>query len=499
MRSTKNYIVYVFIIIATIYNSIAGGYSVDVTEIQINGKSIKNYDNIVIAETDTIIFKYTLNTTSKATDPFLYKLNLTINEEISERTAGLKEILYCNLAQGKYIFDVSAFDLSGKWVTANSVINFEVNNEIAYLISKIDTLETSKSYYDSTINALQENINVDKSWNELSKIIIYILVGIATIFLILFIISLIKGKKNTITINSLNATSEENITQILALQAQLNKSCDIEEVEKLKNKIDAINKRLENISELNDSFNNDVNAVQSKVNELSQLQNKKNGVFKEIVKGISNPTNTIKGLVELLRSYDFNAMETNDIVANIIDYSHKIIDNAESIQRLAEFEDDGIKLNLDSVDITYVIDTAINKNIIDANKKNIEIKTNIASDIEKIQADQQKLIVVMHNLINNAVKFTNDNGKINIDVYEKNDSVHFEVNDNGIGIDQADLQKLYRNLSENHDADVTIGPDSTIGLLTVKKYVEAHNGRVMVSSITNKGSTFSFNIPLKRY
>jgi signal transduction histidine kinase len=498
MKNINNYI-YILIFITTIYNAVANNYSIDITGIKINGKIINNYNNIVIDETDTIIFNYELNQNNHPTTaPFLYKLTLKNNDANSERTAGLKEILYCNLTQGEYIFEVSAFDLAGKWMSSNKIITFEVNNKIAKILKKMDTLETFKQSHDSVVTKLNKTINENEEWNNLSIIIIYSVVGISIIFFILFIAFLVKGRKNAKKVNSLTTTIDDNATKILALQTQLTRSCNIEEMEKLKYAIESINKQLENISELNESFKNEVNDVQDKASKLSNLQTTKNSFFGSIVKGINNPTETIKGLVELLRSYDFNATETNDIVNNIIVYTNKIIDNAENIKRLAEFEDDKITLHYDTIDIASIIDTAVNKNIIDADKKNIKIKTNINVDTEKIRADQQKLIIIMHNLINNAIKFNNENGKVNINVYQKNNAVYFEVSDNGIGIDTNELDNIYKNLSDEYNSDVTISSNSTIGLLTIKKYVDAHNGRLTVSSNINQGSTFSFSIPFDK-
>ena len=494
-------IVYILIIVAILYNavsSVAAGYSITITDIQINSKSIEDYDKIFIADVDSIKFGYILNQNEKTSvSPFLYKLVLKSDGEKSERTAGLKEVLYSNLKEGEYIFDVSAFDLAGKWKSSHSSIKFEVNNNVADLMKRIDTLELSKIVADSTISTLQDSIIADGNKKKSSEAIVYIAVGAVSVLLILFVLFLIKDRKKLKNIGLLKNREEEYLKEIASLQNLLKLSCDKEEVEKLKHKIETINKKLENISELNESFNNDVTAVQDKVGELSDLQTKKNSFFSEIIRGITNPTDTIKGLVELLRSYDFNAMESNDIVNNIIDYAHKIIDNAEDIQRIVEFEDNKVEVHLDTLSIASIIDAAVNKNIMDAKRKNIELKTNIATGIEKIQADQHKLIVIMHNLINNAIKFTNENGTININISQKDDSVYFEISDNGIGIEQDELQKIYNNLSDKYNSDVPIGPDSTIGLLTIKKYVNAHGGKVNVSSMINKGSTFSFNIPIR--
>ena len=490
---------YTIIIIALflIKISLNAEYYVDITAIEINKKIIENHQSIVISDKDVIVFKYVLqNDISNSTSPFMYKLVLKHDNEVSERTVGAKEVLYSNLTEGNYIFEISAFDLAGKWMSATNTISFEVNNKLADLIKKIDTLENLKQSADSTINTLENNINLDKSWQELSWKIIYICSGVALMFLILFLVFLIKGKKKEKTISSLSSQIEDSSTKMIGVQNKLNRSGDSEEVEKLKSKLENITKRLENITDINTAFHNNVSAVKYKSEEFLGLQKQKNNIFIEILGGVADPTNTIKGLVELLRSYDLNSMERNDIVNNIINYTYKIIDLAEDIQRFMDFEKNNITLNKDTLDIDYIVEAAIKKNIDDANNKNINIKKNIAPNTGNIEADQQKLIVVLHNLINNAVKFTNNNGNINVNVYKNNDNkVHFEVVDDGIGMDADNLQRIYKNFSLDHNLDAMVSPNSTVGLLIVKKYVEAHNSKVNVSSMINNGSTFSFDIP----
>ncbi|MPN14474.1 Alkaline phosphatase synthesis sensor protein PhoR [bioreactor metagenome] len=218
-------------------------------------------------------------------------------------------------------------------------------------------------------------------------------------------------------------------------------------------------------------------------------------MFTDILNGINSPMNVIKSLVELLRNYDFNANETQDIVNNIIDTTKKIIHISEDVQRFIELEVSDININIDTADVNLLISEAVNKNIDEIKRKNITMKINIAPEVTTIKLDAQKITIVLHNLINNAVKFTNNNGKISINCYPKNNSVIFEVADTGIGIDQEDLKKIYENM-EASDCLAISNNNGTIGLLIVKKYIEAHNGNVLVSSVLGKGSTFSFNVPL---
>ncbi|MDR0927180.1 MAG: HAMP domain-containing histidine kinase [Ignavibacteria bacterium] len=480
-------------------------YSVVITAIKVNGVVInKNdemgFENIVISDKDAISFTYNLYTDGeKTTKPFLYNVNLKQGDAESPKTSGFTSVQYGpDLQEGEYQFGLSAFDLAGEWKTEMDYYTFKVNNFEAELIKSIVELQERVEIADSAIAKYKEAANAEnKSWY--SKFALPIEIGLTAFVLLtiaLFIMTLLKYKKNLKEVKRFKEEVKVSQARFATLEEEI-KANSQQEIDSLKNKMDLITKKFESITELNSNVANGVSTVQSTTNKLAELQTQKNGMFSDIVQGVSNPTNAIKGLVDLLRNYDFNAMETNDIVSNIIDTTQKIIDISEDIQRLAEFETSEPKLHPDLSDVHILIQNAINKNINDANKKNIEIKVNISPDVQPISIDPDKITIVLHNLINNAVKFTHENGSVSISAFYKNKSLFFEVTDTGVGIDQAGLLKIYRNM----DADRTMtrmSADDTIGLLTVKKYVEAHNGKVIVSSMLGKGSTFSFFIPLTK-
>jgi len=477
-------------------------YKIEIKEITINNATVamENQKDIVISSTDTIGFKYELqiNTDKKTTQPFFYNAVLIHNDFKAPRTSGLSDIIYSNLGEGNYTFEVNAFDLGGSWISSFEKINFRVNNKEAGLMKKINELEQKLTVADSTIKNL-EKIVAQSQTSNYNKLIIIATVSVAVVFVVLFFVFKSKSAKQKIKTEEYINKIKKYQKKSIELETKISNEQDEnkKEVKKLKDNMDFMMKKFDDIFELNKNVSDDVLTISSKTNELTDLQTQKNGIFSDIVKGITDPTMVIKGLVDLLRNYDFNASETKDIVENIIDTTKKIINMSEDIQRFIGFVDTSeIMLDLDKTSAKEIVEKAVQQNINEAKKKNINILVNVASDIEPIKLDSQKIIVVLHNLIDNAVKFTGDRGSISINCYNKNNAIYFEVNDTGIGISQDDLKKIYKSMEENISSKYLLS-NTTIGLLTVKKYVEAHNGKVMVSSIVGKGSTFSFNIPYR--
>jgi signal transduction histidine kinase len=126
--------------------------------------------------------------------------------------------------------------------------------------------------------------------------------------------------------------------------------------------------------------------------------------------------------------------------------------------------------------------------------KNIRIDYSSVSDM-KIFADSNMLKTIMRNLVSNAIKFTNNDGIINISAENKSDRIKISVSDNGVGIPSENLSKLF-NISEVLQTDGTANEKGTgLGLLLCKEFVEKHGGEIVVESKIGEGSIFSFTIP----
>ncbi|MEB0076239.1 ATP-binding protein [Pseudomonas sp. CCI3.2] len=126
--------------------------------------------------------------------------------------------------------------------------------------------------------------------------------------------------------------------------------------------------------------------------------------------------------------------------------------------------------------------------------KNIEFSYGTEPNLT-IQADPERLFQVFSNLLGNAIKFTPSTGKIEVSAEAANDRVVFRVRDNGVGINPEQLPHVFDRYWANREGNPT---GSGLGLYIAHGIVEAHGGRLWVSSEPGQGSTFSFSIPAVR-
>lgn len=132
-----------------------------------------------------------------------------------------------------------------------------------------------------------------------------------------------------------------------------------------------------------------------------------------------------------------------------------------------------------------------------ANKKNIQV-LNTISENELIYADRNMIATILRNLISNAIKFTNKNGKIVISSEKevKSNFLKISVEDTGLGISKKKIDNIFR-IDKNTSTKGTENETGTgLGLILCKEFVEKHGGKIWAKSVIGQGSIFNFSIPI---
>jgi signal transduction histidine kinase len=156
------------------------------------------------------------------------------------------------------------------------------------------------------------------------------------------------------------------------------------------------------------------------------------------------------------------------------------------------------KLDLDfqPTDIISLIQSSVDINKVLAERKNIQILLENPGSMPLVELDPMKIEQVMQNLLSNAVKFSSEGTVIRVSVSLDADHVRVAVADQGPGIPEEEIQKLFQPFSKI-SVQAPGGEKSTgLGLAIVKKIVQGHKGNIWVESTVNRGSTFFFTLPV---
>lgn len=163
-----------------------------------------------------------------------------------------------------------------------------------------------------------------------------------------------------------------------------------------------------------------------------------------------------------------------------------------SLLEVYRYESGQLYLNKSNHLISKLVDSCVKEIETLLNKKSIELRIIQHEDAE-VFIDRAELKRVLANIIGNAVKFTQNNGKITIKVDILKTEVKITVQDNGPGIPKEDLPKMFKRFSQGTNIKRSTG--TGLGLFLSRQIIEAHGGEVFVESEIGKGSLFGFSIP----
>lgn len=236
----------------------------------------------------------------------------------------------------------------------------------------------------------------------------------------------------------------------------------------------------------------------SKNQELKELNVTKDKFFSIIGHDLGNQFNVIVGFSELLIS-NFKNLDASKIeyhLTNIYNSSRHASELLENLLTWAKIQTKGIKYNPEVFDVHARIIEDIEFLEGAAAKKNIKVKVTKKEAI-LVYADVNMVSTVVRNLVANAIKFTHEQGHISIDLQTRENCCEIAVRDNGVGIPEEDIQKVFR-IDSNHSTLGTNGEKGTgLGLILCKEFTEKHNGKIWVESVVGKGSQFVFTLPLE--
>ncbi len=250
------------------------------------------------------------------------------------------------------------------------------------------------------------------------------------------------------------------------------------------------------IQEMNRKINLQNEKIKIQSEQIKEVFETKTRLFSIIAHDLKNPFNSLIGFSGLL----LESSEKKDF-DNIYKYSHIIHETSEKTFRLLNnlldwslLESNKITLSLKEVNFKNLIQENIEFMADFAKQKNIHLISDVQSDIFLI-VDGNMLHTVLRNLISNAVKFTPENGVVEVKTIDKTDTVEVLVTDSGVGIDNDTLEKIF-NTNTGFSTKGTNNETGTgLGLLLCQNFIKLHHGEIWVKSELQKGTTFGFSIP----
>lgn len=273
-----------------------------------------------------------------------------------------------------------------------------------------------------------------------------------------------------------------------AVSAYVIKDAELSDVFKIQLKI-----LQENIIEKTEA----VQVIKEKNKQIMEANQVKDEFLANISHELRTPLNAIVNSSDALKMEVFGELNPkqkeyiNDINASAIHLSGLI----NEILDMSKIEAHQMFLTCSDFIIASAIDEVVNVLRSSAEKKSITFKKNYSDIDAEIHADFKKFQQILYNLISNAIKYTPDNGQVEIGFSDEDDNYVFYIKDNGIGIDEKYHGKIFAKFQQIENIYTKTSSSTGLGLAITKEFVEMHNGRIYIESKVGEGSTFVFEIP----
>ena len=232
--------------------------------------------------------------------------------------------------------------------------------------------------------------------------------------------------------------------------------------------------------------------------QLKKLDELKINILSNISHELRTPLTVIRGYNELLfkgASGELNDKQKNQVSRSLFNIENlsSVIDNLIEISNL---KSGLVHLNLTKFDIRKELNFIISCFSYKLKDKNIDLQINASDSHCNINADKTKLGIVLKSLIDNAIKFNKENGRIFIELIIEEYNFIFIIKDTGIGITEQEQKNIFDFFYQIDSSTTRKFGGNGLGLTICKEIINLHNGIITVQSEPEKGSIFTFIIPV---
>ena len=213
---------------------------------------------------------------------------------------------------------------------------------------------------------------------------------------------------------------------------------------------------------------------------------------------LRTPLTSIRGYLELVLEADPADLtpQHRDYLRIVDRNADRLLDLINDLLDVAQAESGRFVLNRESVDLESLVADAVDGVRPGADVRQIELGLHVAAgNHARRSIDRKRIGQVVDNLLSNALKFTPDGGKVDVRLSSENGDSRVEVSDTGIGIPEAEQDRLFERFFRTEAANGQAFQGTGLGLAISKAIVEAHGGRITVASAEGAGTTFSVLLP----
>ena len=244
----------------------------------------------------------------------------------------------------------------------------------------------------------------------------------------------------------------------------------------------------------------EVNAhLQEEIEERNRAEKTLADFTAMVVHDLRSPLSNVVSIAESLQDGLFGQVneQQNKWLWKIETNCKSLIEHVSDFLDLSKIEAGHIELVKKPVDLKALIQEILVEHSIQADKRQISLRNKIDRELPTIWLDPRRVNQVLSNLLNNALKFSDDGGDIEVGAGRgSGNEINVWVKDAGIGIDSDEIGQIFEKYHQVSSGRNSGHKGTGLGLVICKKIVEAHGGRIWAESQKGKGATFFFSLPV---
>jgi len=249
------------------------------------------------------------------------------------------------------------------------------------------------------------------------------------------------------------------------------------------------------LGEVASTFNEMAGELENQIEELKGVDKLRKELIANISHDLRTPVAAIQGFAEtLIQKKDLSESDRDRYSGIIVQNSVRLKKQVDDLFELSKLESSARKVHAEPVQLAELLQDIADKYRLLAKEKGVSINTLYSQNLPLVMADIALIDRALQNIIDNALKFCSKGDVINLELASNRDSVSIKVVDSGQGIAAEDLPFIFDRYKRSVAKENAKG--SGLGLAIVKKIMELHKTEIKVESQLDKGSTFTFDLPL---
>lgn len=245
-------------------------------------------------------------------------------------------------------------------------------------------------------------------------------------------------------------------------------------------------KRDDEIGELTHNFN-------KMVKELNSIECLQKDFINNVSHEIKTPISSIQGFAKLLEADDLSKEERKESAEIIKEESDRLLYLSTNILKLAKLENQERIMNKTKFNIAEQIRRTIS--VLEPKWKEKNIKFNVSLKEQEFLGEKDLMYQVWMNIIENSIKFSKQDGQIDVKMKTNQDSIIVEIKDYGIGMEEEEAKKIFDRFYQIDKSHTK--PGAGLGMTIAKRIVELSGGKIEVTSKLNESTTFIVTLPIK--